>query len=340
MTTTELGATMRALDLPALPGLAGRAFDPDRDYPEVAALIADANAADGTEWIPTEAQLRADWAAAQSFDPRRDLVLVTAGDRLTAMARVAVRERIDSVGHQIMVLVRPELRRRGIGSALLAWAEARAREQAAEGAGGPSDKERFLAGWSDVEVPGTLEFASAAGYELVRRFLLMVRDLSLPIVEAPLPPGLEVRPVRPEDHRRIWDADVEAFLDHFDAPIRTEGDYDAFFEDPNLDTTLWQVAWEGDEVAGSVINAIPREENARLGISRGWLEHVSVRRPWRGRGLASALTTRSLLVLRDQGVAEAALGVDAENPTGALRVYERAGFVRHRSSGAFRKAFG
>jgi mycothiol synthase len=65
---------------------------------------------------------------------------------------------------------------------------------------------------------------------------------------------------------------------------------------------------------------------------------VSVRRPWRRRGLASALIARSMVVLRGRGMAIAALGVDAENPTGALGVYERLGFRPHRTWVTYRKS--
>jgi GNAT superfamily N-acetyltransferase len=100
---------------------------------------------------------------------------------------------------------------------------------------------------------------------------------------------------------------------------------------------MWQVAWDGDQVAGSVVNGIYAHENAQLGLDIGWLDHVSVRRPWRRRGLASALIARSLLVLRDRGMAIAALGVDADNPTGALGVYERLGFKPHQTWVTYRK---
>ncbi len=80
-------------------------------------------------------------------------------------------------------------------------------------------------------------------------------------------------------------------------------------------------------------------ENAALGLSRGWLEHISVRRPWRRRGLASALIADALRALRDAGLDEAALGVDAENVSGALRVYEALGFRRVRTGVSYRKAF-
>ena len=167
----------------------------------------------------------------------------------------------------------------------------------------------------------------------------MVRDLSEPIADAALPDGLEIRPVDPADHRRIWDADTEAFRDHWNTGERTESDYESWFATPELDTGLWRVAWDGDEVAGSVMSFIWASENEALGLSRGWLEHVSVRRPWRNRGLASALIADSLRALREAGLAEAALGVDAENLSGALRVYEALGFRRSRTGVSYRKDF-
>jgi len=146
-----------------------------------------------------------------------------------------------------------------------------------------------------------------------------------------LPDGLEVRPVRSGDYRTIWDADVEAFRDHFEASVRTEADYVQWITSPTLDTSLWQVAWDGDEVAGSVITSINAEENEKLGLKIAWLDHISVRRPWRKRGVASALIASTLHILRERGMEVAALGVDAENPTGALRVYEAMGFARHKT---------
>ena len=153
----------------------------------------------------------------------------------------------------------------------------------------------------------------------------MRRFLTGALPEHPLPDGLELRPVRPEDHRAIWDADCEAFRDHWGHREPTDGDFVARFAAPETNTALWSVAWDGDQVAGSVMTAIFTEENEALGIKRGWLEHVSVRRPWRGRGLAKALCADAFRVLRDHGIEEAWLGVDGTNPTGALQLYEGLG---------------
>jgi GNAT superfamily N-acetyltransferase len=146
-----------------------------------------------------------------------------------------------------------------------------------------------------------------------------------------------VRPVVPEQHRVIWEADLEAFQDHFEPRVHDEADYVYFTADPDCDTSIWQVAWDGDQVAGSVINGIYLHENALTGERLGWLDHVSVRRPWRGRGLAKALIARSLATHRDRGMTTAVLGVDSENPTGALQLYEGFGFRQHRQWANLRK---
>ena len=107
----------------------------------------------------------------------------------------------------------------------------------------------------------------------------------------------------------------------------TENDFKTTFARAELDTDLWVVAWDGDEVAGVVQNWIWPEENERLGVKRGWLEHISVRRPWRRRGLARAITAASLRqASASAGSTEAMLGVDSENPNGALGLYEGLGF--------------
>jgi ribosomal protein S18 acetylase RimI-like enzyme len=135
-----------------------------------------------------------------------------------------------------------------------------------------------------------------------------------------------MRPVTPDQHRAIFDADNEAFEDHWGSRVPSETDFQTWFQGPDADTALWCVAWDGDRVAGVVMNAIFRGENEALGIRRAWMEHVSVRRPWRGRGVARALCAASFRVLRDQGMDEAWLGVDGSNLTGAVKLYEGLGF--------------
>ncbi|HUQ77426.1 MAG TPA: GNAT family N-acetyltransferase [Patescibacteria group bacterium] len=321
-------------DAPAIAGLRFRMFEPGRDEERFIDLIREANTADGVDYIPTVENLRVEHENGGEFDPRRDLLIAEIEGELVAATETTVRTRAGIGVHHVEGWVRPAWRRRRLGTALLRWTERRAIEVARADGRPP---ERALSSWPDEAQVGATMLYAGAGYRIVRYAFLMVRDLAEPIADAALPDGLVIRPVAERDHRRIWDADSEAFRDHWDAGERTESDYESWFATPELDTALWRVAWDGDEVAGSVMSFIWAAENEALGLSRGWLEHVSVRRPWRNRGLASALIADSLRALRGAGLAEAALGVDAENLSGALRVYEAQGFRRSRTGVAYRK---
>jgi len=322
-------------DAPPIAGLQFRAFDPSGDYEGLVALIRAAHLADGVDWIPTVENLRSDHEHGGEFDPRRDLLLATVDGSIVGASQTSVRTRVTGPSHQVEGWVGQAFRRRGLGRTLLHWAEARAREVAlVDGRTG----ERSLNSWPDKDQAGAVALYESEGYTIVRYGFMMVRDLSQPIPELPLPDGLDLRSVDAADHRRIWDADVEAFRDHWDAGERTEADFEGWFAIPELDTSLWRVAWDGDEVAGSVMNFIYPAENEALGQRRGWLDHVSVRRPWRRRGLASALIAQSLRAIAHAGMTDAALGVDAENTTGALRVYENLGFRQTRTGVSYRKA--
>jgi ribosomal protein S18 acetylase RimI-like enzyme len=98
------------------------------------------------------------------------------------------------------------------------------------------------------------------------------------------------------------------------------------------------VAWDGDQIAGQIRGYINTDENERFGLKRGWVENISVRRPWRRRGLARALISATIEGLRERGMTEAALGVDTQNVTGALHLYESVGFRPVSKSTTYRKA--
>ena len=323
-------------DAPLIPGLRFRTFDPGRDYDALVGLITSANLEDGIEYLPTVESLRNDQEHTAEFDPRRDMVLAEVDGVLVAAAKTEVRTHEGRGVHHLDGWVAPGWRRRGLGRALLHWTERRAAEVARVD-GRPA--ERSLLGWPDESQVGATALYASEGYRIVRYGFLMVRDLADPIPDPALPAGLEIRPVVEADHRRIWEADAEAFLDHWLPVERTEGDFLAWFGEPDLDTSLWRVAWDGAEVAGSVMTFIWANENEILGQRRGWLEHITTRRAWRRRGLASALIADALRGLRAAGMTEAALGVDAENPSGALRLYEALGFRPIRTGVSYRKAF-
>ena len=331
MTQTRQSSTLP--DSPPVPGLRTRFLVDDADYEPLAELIRTCHEHDGIPWLPTADNLRLDMRH-DGVDAAQDVVVVTLDDRIVALTALDRQVRDGVPVYEVWGKVHPDVRRRSIGRWLFDWTVARARQRAAdEDPEGPVT----LGAHAGEQEAGARALYEAAGLRTVRYFFLMRND-RLDVVEpVPLPPGLEIRPITPDQHRAIYDAGNEAFRDHWESHEHGEEGFRQTFNQPDTNTDLWAVGWDGNEVAGVVEGWIWREENERLGLRRGWLEKISVRRPWRRRGLARALTAAAMIKLRGAGMTEAALGVDAENPSGALALYESLGFTVFRRSMAYRR---
>ena len=309
----------------------------DGDLPEFVRISNAANVADGIDERTSEAGL-GNWLLhpRDGFTPVTDVVVATVDERMVGYGWVDWvlttdgRREYRTRGH-----VDPAWRRRGVGTAILAHNEARLREIAA---GHPDDRPKVLGAFASERRVGATALLTHAGYRPVRYFFDMTRPDLDGVEVPPLPEGLELRGVSDRDgFRRLFDADAEAFMDHWGGFDASEATFNLWLNEPSFDPSLFVVAWDGDEIAGAVINSIDEEENAALDRRRGLLDSVFVRRPWRRRGLAAALVARSLVVLRERGMTSAWLGVDADNPTGALGIYERAGFEVSMRSTAYHK---
>ena len=333
--TTEIETHWIELEgAPAIPGLRVRRWRDAADYAAMAAVATAAYDADAVPFMPTAENLRVQIEGEDGVDPAADLVLVEVDGALVAYGEVWGVTRDGRPMFEIGGIVTPAYRRRGIGRALLAENLRRAAERAA---GEPLDAEILVEGFVEGSETGHRTILTAAGFEPVRHFFLMrVPDLQH-VPDAPLPDGLELRPVTPDQHRAIFDAEAEAFKDHWGH--REQGDdlFTTMYARSELDTGLWAVAWDGDQIAGAVQAWIWPAENEHLGVKRGWLERISVRRPWRRRGLGRALTAEALRRLRAAGMDDAMLGVDSENPTGALGLYEGLGFEVFSRAAAYRR---
>ena len=274
-------------------------------------------------------------------DPARDLLIAEHDGRVVAYARVEWNDSNDGERwYEAVGIVQPEWRRRGIGRRLLAWSETRRTEIAAghAAAGEAPDRTRALTTFIfDRDVGGRV-LLERAGYTSFRRFASMRRADVDDIPVTPLPDGIETRPIGRDRAalRQVFDADVEAFRDHFGWSEGTDEAFEEFIGYDNVDPALWVVAFDGDEVAGAVLAGIHVDAD---GERSGWLDSIFTRRPWRQRGLARALIGRSLVVLREAGMTSASLGVDLTNPHQALALYESCGFATVSSSTAYRKPF-
>jgi mycothiol synthase len=330
------GATVEVAGAPPIPGLRFRRFRED-DLPALAGLLAAVEIADETYEILGEAALANELANLADFDPTRDVLLAEVDGRLVAGSWQVRRIRDGEREFTSNGWVHPGWRRRGLGRAMLRFAEAQLRDRAAAEDAAGETRAAHLGSWSLDRAVGAVALLASEGYRPVRWFLEMIRPLDEEIPDRRLPDGIELRPVTDDLARSVLAADGEAFQDHWGAHETTEEDVRRVLGDPDNDLSLWIAAWEGDEVVGSVINRIYPTDNAASGIRRGWLDRVSVRRPWRRQGVASALIVASLRELSARGMEIATLGVDSDNPTGAVGVYERLGFRPDKRSAAYRK---
>jgi ribosomal protein S18 acetylase RimI-like enzyme len=329
---------IRAIELeaaPDIPGLRVRHFAGSADYPGMHAVNQAAELADGTEYMTSLEQFRNAYEHLLNCDPYRDVTIVEVDGRMVAYSRVFWSE-LNEGGraYTCFGFVEPGWRRRGIATALLPRNEALLRTIAAEHHVAP----KWLESESAETNVGNVALLERAGYTAVRWDYDMVRPTLDEIPDVPLPEGMEVRPVTRDQYRSIWDAMSEAFRDHWGQHDESEEAWKRFRDEPaNADPSLWRVAWDGDQVAGLVLTTIPTEANEHFGRRRGYVESVAVRRPWRRRGLARALLADGLRAMRDAGLTSANLGVDTENPMGALRLYESLAFAPDKRYASYRK---
>jgi GNAT superfamily N-acetyltransferase len=330
-------STVFVKDAPALPGLNFRGFRGDSDFPLMAGIIMGCKDEDEIERVETAEDIQRGYSHLINCDPYQDMLFAQIGDRAIGYSRVTWANE----GGEKMIYIHfgfllPEWRRLGIGRAMLRYNQDRLRQIAA---GQENDLPCFFeSGSADTETAAEALLLSE-GFSPVRHFYRMRRPDLENIPEAPMPEGLEVRPVEPEHYQEICDAENEAFRDHWGFSDDFKMSVEELVDRPNFDPSLWKVAWDGDQVTGMVRSYIDGKENTEYNRLRGWTEDISVRRPWRKRGLASSLIAQSLHTLKDRGMQEAALGVDTQNLSGALRLYERMGYSPDKRFTNYRKDF-
>jgi mycothiol synthase len=321
-----------------VPGLRLRPFAGAADLPEMVRISNAEAEADGLQHRMTVDEMAVMFShPSDAFDAARDITIAEIDGRMVGHASREVVDTTDGFReHRNDGDVDPTHRRRGIGRALLAENLRRHRARALHE---PTTRPRIFGSWSWEGQVGDGVLLQRAGFEPARWFFDMVRPTLDELPEAPLPAGLAIRPIDRSMAKQVWDADVEAFRDHWGGFDSSDAHLQRWLDDRNTDLSIWVIAFDGDEVAGGVVNSIDPDQNAALGLQRGWHSSVFTRRPWRRRGLARALIGESLRVLRDRGMTSAALGVDAANPSGALGLYESLGFVVDARATAWRRSF-
>ncbi len=224
--------------------------------------------------------------------------------------------------------VHPDTRGLGIGTALLRRMELRACEHIPLA---QPDLQVSLRNGVTLRDPVSLELHTSEGYRPLRYFWSMRIELDAPPPAPEWPAGLELRPFQAgvQDYA-LYEALEEAFRDHWGFTPEEYGHWRRrHVESEDFDPSLIFVCWEGDEIAGVAY--------CRSKPEYGWVKHLAVRRAWRRRGLGLALLQHAFGEFYRRGLTGVGLGVDADNPTGATRLYERAGMYIKAQYAAYEK---
>jgi mycothiol synthase len=265
-----------------------------------------------------------DW---QQIDLAEQAVIVVApSGRIVASGDILNRRyvRVSMYG-----FVHPEEQGRGLGRFLVRWAEEWVRTRLDRAPAGVQVVLEFYANRTHQAAERLLQ---AAGYPLVRTVYVMEMALDREPPEPEWPEGLQVRSFRVgQDEQALYEAGEEAFADTWSRPPGTLEGWLAAMKSESFDPTLWFLAEEGS--AGKVAGLCRAVVVGR----GGWILTLAVRRPWRGRGLGLALLRHAFGELYRRKVPSVGLSVDAESPTGAPRLYKRAGMSVTRSYGIYRR---
>ena len=255
----------------------------------------------GTSWLAPE------------FDLQQDAWLIAGPTgQVVGYASVGQQEHARIYGE---ILVLPEHSHLGFQDALLAQVEQWAQGQVPQAR--PDARVAISCFVSQGDEPGALSLQQH-GYKEIRRSWNMEITMNEAPSEPEWPAGITARTFHPGDERVIFDTDEEAFKDHWG---HMPGNFERWkhwtIERENFDPTLWFLAYEGDQIAGVSLCA-HRD-------ALGWVDTLAVLRPWRKLGLGKALLQHSFGEFYRRGTRTVGLGVDAQNLTGATRLYERVG---------------
>ncbi len=255
-------------------------------------------------------ELREEWQEINIADDAR--VVVAPDDRIAGYITMYDKAHVvlNADGY-----VHPDYAGRGIGATMLEWAEEWARARVGRAPEGARVVLRHGIIPTNLDARRLLE---SRDFTLVRTYYRMAIDLDAEPPAPAWPDGLAVRPfVLDQDERQTYEAKEEAMRDHW-------GQLPSAFErlvkqttTSGFDPSLWLLAVDGQEIAGVAL--------AENNPDKGFIRTVAVRRPWRGRGVATALLRQAFGEFYRRGHRRVELAVDSESLTGATRLYQRAG---------------
>jgi len=222
--------------------------------------------------------------------------------------------------------VHPDVHRRGVGGWLLERQVQLARTL--QDGNAPDRLGELRIGAAESRT-GSLAALEAGGFRPRRYFVRMRADLRGPApTPLPDPAGMRIRRFEAADDEAVRRASNAAFADHWGSVPREPDAWRAEYVDSaafRAETSF--VAEDAGGIVGFSLAAEHDADTVSRGHRTGYVSRVGTVRGARGRGVGTALVTRSMAAMRESGCVEAELDVDAESPTGAGRLYERLGFT-------------
>jgi mycothiol synthase len=212
---------------------------------------------------------------------------------------------------------------RGLGTEIVERGEKFARTEGAN---------KILAGVPEPDAAAR-ELFESHGYQEVRRFYEMAIELTEEPSQPVLPDGLVVDELHDDEYGRFYEALNEAFAEHWEWHPTPYDEWLELRRGQHRDEhgPVWFVVRDGAELAAVTRN----DANVAGG---GYVGAIGVRPAWRGKGLGKALLQRTFAEFWHRGTTRVTLDVDAQNETGAVRLYERVGMRVDSCGVAFEKA--
>lgn len=269
-----------------------------------------------------EGLIRAEWES-----PGRDLAKdtrVALSSDGSVVGYIEIWDQEPHVRLHVYGRVHPDYRGQNIGSALAGWAETRARQAIPKSPPGARVSMGQEAHSADTATRALLE---GEDYREMRASYQMKIEMDTPPPSLLLPPGIGIRPyVTGQEDEAVLLTERDSFRDHWGYVERPlEKDRERFLHwiaaDPRYDPSLWFVAVERDQIIGVSLCQLKTAKIPDIGS----VDSLAVLRPWRRRGIGLALLLHSFGEFYRRGTNRVELGVDAQNLTGATRLYEKAG---------------
>ncbi|NET43022.1 MAG: GNAT family N-acetyltransferase [Okeania sp. SIO2B3] len=270
-----------------------------------------------------------------SVDKRRDICLWEDSNRqVVAIAGLIIPEIGADIAGILWFRVDPQTKSNNLEAQILMWGEKRMGEVGRE----RNVKVKVLCG-AHGDNSQRISLLESCGFEIERYFLTMKRSLTDPIPESEFPEGFTLKHIDSEADAAVW-AEMfnQTFIDHWNHQDITIESVKDKLNDPKYQSELSLVAVAPDGTFAAFCDCQIHPENNELNKRKdGLVSLLGTRRSFRKQGLGRGILLSALKLLKAEGMETAMLYVDADNLSGATRLYESVGFQRVNTQIAYMK---